>query len=83
MLSVLAAAIVIGGPPPARACQPEGVTEVATPALLYRQGDRPASMERLDRLPPAKGELTVLRSVAGCMVPTQIGTWDEQARRLK
>lgn len=75
LVSALLALAVTAAPP--RACPSEGATMVRAtpePALLLRpqdrRGDRGA--QSLASLPPAKMQLTVMRSVGGCAIPTVV-----------
>jgi hypothetical protein len=74
--SALLLSAMLAADPPAKACPPEGVLEVSSPspALLLRPQDRrgDSGAQTLGSLPRADLQLTVLRSVAGCALPTVV-----------
>lgn len=71
--ATLSASVVV---PPPKPCPVDGRLEVSdrSPALLLRPQDRrgPGGAQTLASLPPANLELTVIRSVDGCSVPTVV-----------
>lgn len=75
MIALLLSAMLVTHPP-AKACPPQGALDVSdrSPALLLRPQDRrgDSGAQTLGSLPKADLQLTVLRSVAGCALPTVV-----------
>jgi len=75
MIALLLSAMLVTHPP-AKACPSQGALEVSdrSPALLLRPQDKrgDAGAQTLGSLPKADLQLTVLRSVAGCALPTVV-----------
>lgn len=75
MIALLLSAMLVTHPP-AKACPAQGALDVSdrSPALLLRPQDRrgDSGAQTLGSLPKADLQLAVLRSVAGCALPTVV-----------